>query len=982
MEPAKHLLKCETLLQNCKREAKQLLEANVTNRKIHWTHPSFISFCNSVEDILTYGVHRKYRVSGVTRNNLTSSGRVLEELSKVYPVARTVYNMCYRIDNKKNGRQRRPVKPDYSTIQMDMPVEHKILWIRTALLEKILKPIVEEILRKPELYYSKFSILSHSVYGEIFCFLLDGPCSITFSRMKSVDSLLVNPAPSEIVSRYRRVIPTSSDQTINQDTPSGEVWEHVQSLYQTCMSTCLFGKNNILMQPPGFSFALEGYLTLVQIEDSLLLKWLPNILINRTREHEDDTSLLWLHILSLDITNDVAHAHCHQGAGHNESEIILIGYNGIAYPMLSFPQPSSLIHFLEAMENGLHPRGCLEPPLWFLRQPQKFRKRSDDATISSTIRNIAVHGSPTAPVPVSSMSLLNEEGFPATWNQVFRVRFSRQERVNGDTTAEWDEGIESKDRLLSPTLPDNVPFTNSSNVVRTVLPRRLSSSRELEQFQCKVTQQLLARYFYSWLSYCRHIARVKTSLSHLIIHPHNAHSLEETSIEERKELDESLWKQFLSSRDEVTWLKVANQIYNGGIPSHLRKEVWPYLLKVFPTCTKDPDENDTILKHGKEEYQNVLEEWKALERTYYRNNDPTSTSLAIRLGMPEPTPQNPVPVVTTEVTTDGVDSLNDIHDTGLIRVGGVIDIHQHLASDVPKTEQSLDVEGVLRMSPDHRMTDESTEELSDLETDEDAGSGSEDRPHSSELSQVAMDTDTDGEVQNQSLTTERETKFLDELIKIDKDIPRCDRDYWYFKNPFNLTKLRNIITSYIWKNLEFGYSQGMCDLLAPLLVVFDDEGLTFSCFQQFMRTMDQYFPPKTGVTQRMDNLRALLQILESDFFQYLTELPMGDALFYSYRWFLVNFKREFDYNDIYLLWETCWSAQWCTSKHFEVFIAMGLLQQYKNAIMDAQLDASEILNLFTELADKESLNCTKTILFAQNVVSELQLALDSHIDTV
>ena len=196
------------------------------------------------------------------------------------------------------------------------------------------------------------------------------------------------------------------------------------------------------------------------------------------------------------------------------------------------------------------------------------------------------------------------------------------------------------------------------------------------------------------------------------------------------------------------------------------------------------------------------------------------------------------------------------------------------------------------------------------------------------------------------------------------------------------------------------------------------EGLTFSCFQQFMKTMDQYFPPKTGVTQRMDNLRALLQvsvpllqiqilptffppsllpsllpslspflpsfipslplslspfipsslptsllyslspflspflppslsqILESDFFQYLTELPMGDALFYSYRWFLVNFKRgineltflfissslslvEFDYNDIYLLWETCWSAEWCTSKHFEVFIAMGLLQQYK-----------------------------------------------------
>ncbi len=30
------------------------------------------------------------------------------------------------------------------------------------------------------------------------------------------------------------------------------------------------------------------------------------------------------------------------------------------------------------------------------------------------------------------------------------------------------------------------------------------------------------------------------------------------------------------------------------------------------------------------------------------------------------------------------------------------------------------------------------------------------------------------------------------------------------------------IHSYIWKNTDTGYSQGMCDLLAPLLVVFDD----------------------------------------------------------------------------------------------------------------------------------------------------------------
>lgn len=110
------------------------------------------------------------------------------------------------------------------------------------------------------------------------------------------------------------------------------------------------------------------------------------------------------------------------------------------------------------------------------------------------------------------------------------------------------------------------------------------------------------------------------------------------------------------------------------------------------------------------------------------------------------------------------------------------------------------------------------------------------------------------------------------LHRIDKDVQRCDRNYWYF-TPANLEKLRNVmcrlgayiysavkfkficnhkakqefqiqsilslvmdsvlliywnnwrshyIYSYIWKHLEIGYVQGMCDLLAPLLVILDD----------------------------------------------------------------------------------------------------------------------------------------------------------------
>ena len=36
---------------------------------------------------------------------------------------------------------------------------------------------------------------------------------------------------------------------------------------------------------------------------------------------------------------------------------------------------------------------------------------------------------------------------------------------------------------------------------------------------------------------------------------------------------------------------------------------------------------------------------------------------------------------------------------------------------------------------------------------------------------------------------------------------------------------------------------------------------------------------------------AFVKVMESDFYQYLSEHPMGDNFFYAYRWLLVTFKR-------------------------------------------------------------------------------------------
>lgn len=60
------------------------------------------------------------------------------------------------------------------------------------------------------------------------------------------------------------------------------------------------------------------------------------------------------------------------------------------------------------------------------------------------------------------------------------------------------------------------------------------------------------------------------------------------------------------------------------------------------------------------------------------------------------------------------------------------------------------------------------------------------------------------------------------MHRIDKDVRRCDRNVSYFENGDNLDKLRNVMCTYVWEHLDVGYVQGMCDLAAPLLAVFDD----------------------------------------------------------------------------------------------------------------------------------------------------------------
>ncbi|KAK1892378.1 Small G protein signaling modulator 1 [Dissostichus eleginoides] len=239
-----------------------------------------------------------------------------------------------------------------------------------------------------------------------------------------------------------------------------------------------------------------------------------------------------------------------------------------------------------------------------------------------------------------------------------------------------------------------------------------------------------------------------------------------------------------------------------------------------------------------------------------------------------------------------------------------------------------------------------------------------------------------GDPKNEASSQESGSPFTQELLdlytlnlhRIEKDVQRCDRNYWYF-TPANLEKLRNIMCSYIWRHLDIGYVQGMCDLLAPLLVILDDEAMAFSCFTELMKRMNQNFPHGGAMDTHFANMRSLIQILDSEMFELMHQNGDYTHFYFCYRWFLLDFKRELVYDDVFAVWETIWAAKYASSSHFVLFIALALVEIYRDIILENNMDFTEIIKFFNEMAEHHN---TKQILtMARDLVCKVQILIEN-----
>jgi hypothetical protein len=240
-----------------------------------------------------------------------------------------------------------------------------------------------------------------------------------------------------------------------------------------------------------------------------------------------------------------------------------------------------------------------------------------------------------------------------------------------------------------------------------------------------------------------------------------------------------------------------------------------------------------------------------------------------------------------------------------------------------------------------------------------------------DIHQTIFNTSNLNQKKKQSLSDlELVDNFALNIHRIDKDVTRCDRNYWYFTNNDNLKKLKNIVYTYVWENLNIGYIQGMCDLVAPLLVIFDDEPLVYSCFNQLMKRMSANFPHSNAMDDHFANMRSLIQILDNDLFEHMQERGDYTHFYFSYRWFLLDFKRELLYEDTFKVWETIWAAKYTSSAHFYLFIALALVEAYRDIIIDNNMDFTDIIKFFNEMAEKH--NIDDILNSSRDLVQQLQ----------
>lgn len=217
-------------------------------------------------------------------------------------------------------------------------------------------------------------------------------------------------------------------------------------------------------------------------------------------------------------------------------------------------------------------------------------------------------------------------------------------------------------------------------------------------------------------------------------------------------------------------------------------------------------------------------------------------------------------------------------------------------------------------------------------------------------------------------TGQQSTKsfLLENLFRIEKDVIRTDRNHSFYPQTMNqsiyspheivqdnekLCQLKDILMTYSSSrdnnDQDSGFVQGMADLASMFLVVAGNEVDAYGCFCKFMETRKENFLDSgDGIKRQLELIRMLLKLIDPELDKHIQ-----DPLFCSFRWLLVSFRREFQFQDCLKIWDQLIASY--PFQDWQVFLSVALLEMYRNEILkirqgDCQLD--ELMRFFQSQA--------------------------------
>uniref|UniRef100_A0A8C8GY40 Small G protein signaling modulator 1 n=1 Tax=Oncorhynchus tshawytscha TaxID=74940 RepID=A0A8C8GY40_ONCTS len=1085
------------------------MEEAVTRKFVHEDSSHIVSFCAAVEACVLHGLKR--RAAGFLRSNKIAA--LFMKVGKSFAPAEVLCRKAQELEQITESKRNQSL-PNQDSLRILSrlpslsPQVVRNLWIRTALIEKVLDKIVLYLVENSSKFYEKEAILMDPVDGPILASLLVGPCALEYTKMKTADHFWTDPSADELVQRHRihsghcrqdsptkrpaLCIQKRHSSNSMEERPSPSARDYVESLHQNNRATLLFGKNNVLVQPRDDMEAIPGYLSLHQTAHIMTLKWTPNQLMNGSVGDLDyEHSVYWDYAMTIRL-EEIVYLHCHQQVDTGGT-VVLVSQDGIQRPPLRFPRGGHLLQFLSCLENGLLPHGQLNPPLWSQRGKGK---------VFPKLRNRCSQG--------SSDSVSDKEEDEAT-DYVFRILFPNSQSEFGVSKLLTGVCVCMFCGAVAPELMDqeaNIwqPTTRKSSCSSCTQcsfsdggpPNGCNHERApLKQLCDQMKYQIISRAFYGWLAYCRHLSTVRTHLSALVNHTIVAPDAPGDAL---GGLTAEVWQRFLQDCTAYKEQELLRLVYFGGVDPSLRKEVWPFLLGHYQFGMSEDDRKE-VDEQVRACYEQTMSEWLGCEAIVRQREKEQHAAALAKCSSISASVDNPSTVQRmmhrdssvsnessqscssdrqslarlqsdSDSSTQVFESVEEVEQTetepkseeakpvpkipnggGLPNVASSPDsghpssrnfsvtsgMSDHSLSTedstVPDTNPKTTISTPPQLTPAQQIPVKVHQE--ELEADdpnvqplalqdekdlqglcESSGVGaalSEGSVHHLELrleekekckpSPEGTESIMSEEPEMESLFPKFDfltvggelkispvpsigTTYSQELLdmytinlhRIEKDVQRCDRNYWYF-TPANLEKLRNIIThyvmcgAYIWQHLEIGYVQGMCDLLAPLLVILDDEAMAYSCFTELMKRMNQNFPHGGAMDTHFANMRSLIQILDSEIFELMHQNGDYTHFYFCYRWFLLDLKRELVYDDVFAVWETIWAAKDASSSHFVLFIALALVEVYRDIILENNMDFTDIIKFFNEMAEHH--NIKQILTLARDLVCKVQTLIEN-----